>query len=182
MRVTEVAKRYAKALLIAAKQAGNHSKVDAELSEIVKGFNADLEVKAYFSNPTISADKKTATLNAALKGHQVSETVLSALKVLGQNDRLDMLEEVLVAYREMLDIEEGITRGVVKSAQPLNADAQKEIEQKIAKVLNKKIVLTYEQDPKILGGVVAQVGGWTLDDSLDTHLKKLNEELNRRAN
>jgi F-type H+-transporting ATPase subunit delta len=81
-----------------------------------------------------------------------------------------------------MDIEEGVTRGVVRSAQALNDDAKKEIENKINKVLNKKIVLTYEQDPKLLGGVVAQVGGWTFDDSLDTHLKKLNEELNRRAN
>lgn len=182
MRVAEVAKRYAKALLAAAKQAGNHGNVYAELSEIVKGFNVDVGVKAYFSNPTISADQKKAVLTAALQGHKVSETVVNALNVLGENDRLELMEQVLVAYREMLDLEEGITRGVVKSAQPLSADAQKEIEQKIAKVLNKKIVLTYEQDPKILGGVVAQVGGWTLDDSIDTHLKKLNEELNRRAN
>lgn len=182
MRVTEVAKRYAKALLAAAKQAGAHNQVYAELEQIVKGFNADLGVKSYFSNPTISAEQKVSVLNAALKGQQVSETILSTLKVLGENDRLELIEQVLVAYREMLDLEEGITRGVVKSAQPLSAAAQKEVEQKIAKVLNKKIVLTYEQDPKLLGGVVAQVGGWTLDDSLDTHLKKLNEELNRRAN
>jgi F-type H+-transporting ATPase subunit delta len=48
--------------------------------------------------------------------------------------------------------------------------------------LNKKIILTYKEDPTLLGGVVAQVGGWTFDDSIETHLIKMNEELNRRAN
>src|SRR5437868_4697254 len=67
-------------------------------------------------------------------------------------------------------------------AQALSTDAKKSLETKISGVLKKKIVLTFQQDPKLLGGVVADVGGWTFDDSIDTHLKKLNEELNRRAN
>ncbi|WP_295901214.1 ATP synthase F1 subunit delta [uncultured Bdellovibrio sp.] len=180
--VSEVSKRYAKALLAVTKQKGIHAKAFAELQTLAKGFSEDASVKNYFANPMISPDQKVAAVKAALTGKGVSEEVLNTLVLLGEKGRLEILDQVAHAFRDLLDLEEGVTRGVVRSAQPLSADAQKEIEQKINKVLNKKIVLTYEQDPKLLGGVVAQVGGWTFDDSIDTHLKKLNEELNRRAN
>lgn len=182
MQVSEVSKRYAKALLAVTKQKGTHSKAFAELQALAKAFTEDAGTKAYFANPMISSTQKISAIKAATEGKGISEDVMSALNVLGEKGRLEILDQVALAFQGFLDIEEGVTRGVVRSAQPLSADAQKDIEQKINKVLNKKIVLTYEQDPKLLGGVVAHVGGWTFDDTIDTHLKKLNEELNRRAN
>ncbi|MBV2168994.1 MAG: ATP synthase F1 subunit delta [Bdellovibrio sp.] len=182
MVASEVSKRYAKALLAVTKQKGVHSKAFAELQTVVAAFSSDASIKNYFENPMISPDQKVNAVKGALTGKGLSEEVLNTLILLSEKNRMGVLDQVALAFQELLDLEEGVTRGVVRSAQPLSADAQKEIEQKINKVLNKKIVLTYEQDPKLLGGVVAQVGGWTFDDSLDTHLKKLNEELNRRAN
>lgn len=180
--VSEVSKRYAKALLAVTKQKGIHAKAHSELQALAQAFTVDAEIKNYFSNPMISPDQKVAALKAAVAGKGVSEEVLNTLVLLGEKGRLEIIDQVALSFQDLIDIEEGVTRGVVRSAQPLSADAQKEIEQKINKVLNKKIVLSYEQDPKLLGGVVAQVGGWTFDDSIETHLKKLNEELNRRAN
>lgn len=182
MRVSEISKRYAKALLAVAKQKGIHTQVHAELQALVKSFAGDAAVKSYFENPMIGSDQKIAAVKTSLSGKGVSEEVVNTLVLLAEKNRFGVLEQISFAYRDLLDMEEGVTRGVVRSAQPLAADAQKDIEQKITKVLNKKIVLTYEQDSKLLGGVVATVGGWTFDDSIDTHLKKLNEELNRRAN
>ena len=182
MATSEVSKRYAKALLGAAKQKGVHAQAYKELQVIVQAVKSDATVQTYFENPMVNPDQKVAVVKAALTGKSLSEEVVNTLVLLAEKNRLGVLDQVLMAYQEFLDIEEGVTRGVVRSAQPLSADGQKEIEQKISQTLKKKIVLTYELDPKILGGVVAHVGGWTFDDSIDTHLKKLNEELNRRAN
>lgn len=182
MVTSEVSKRYAKALLAATKQKGVHTKAFAELQAVVKGFTGDAAVKSYFENPMVNSDQKVAAVKSALTGKGLSEEVLSAIVLMAEKNRLSALNDVVHSFQDLMDVEEGVTRGVVRSAQSLNDEAKKEIEQKINKILNKKIVLTYEQDPKLLGGIVAQVGGWTFDDSLDAHLKKLNEELNRRAN
>ena len=182
MRVSEVSKRYAKALLAVTKQKGVHAKALGEIQVLAQAFCQDVTTKSYFTNPMISSDKKIQAVKEALSNKGVSEEVFNTIVLLGEKNRIDILEQVALAYRDLLDAEEGLTRGTIRSAQPLSAEAQKEIEEKINKILNKKIVLTYVQDQKLLGGVVAQVGGWTFDDSIDTHLKKLNEELNRRAN
>ena len=182
MRVSEVSKRYAKALLAVTKQKGVHAKALGELKVVAQALTSDADVKAYFANPTVSAEKKAESIKAAFANKGVSDEVVNTLVLLAEKNRSEIVDQVALAFQELLDVEEGVTRGVVRSAQPLSADAQKSLETKISGVLKKKIVLTFQQDPKLLGGVVADVGGWTFDDSIDTHLKKLNEELNRRAN
>lgn len=182
MRLSEVSKRYAKALLVVAKQKGTHEKTFVELQTLSKAFTEDSTVRAYFENPMITPDQKVAAVKASLAGKPVSEEVLNALVLMAERNRVSILGDVAEAFQSLLDIEQGITRGVVQSAQPLSVEAQKELEAKIAKILNKKIFLSYQQDSKLLGGAIAHVDGWTFDDSLETHLKKLNEELNRRSN
>ena len=182
MKVNEVSRRYAKALLSVVKQKGIHAKAFAELQGVSDAFQKDSAISAYFENPMISSTQKVAAVKSAFQGKGLSEEVFNTLVLLAEKNRIQFLPEIVLAFQSYLDVEEGVTRGTVRSAQPLSAEAQKELEQKVAKVLNKKIVLTYQQDPKLLGGIVAQVGGWTFDDSIETHLTKLNEELNRRAN
>lgn len=182
MKVNEVSKRYAKALLAVGKQKGAHTRVHLELVKIAEIFHADPSTLSYFENPMISSTQKVTAIKAALGDKGLSEEVMNTLLLMAEKHRIHLIEEVKIAYQGFMDIEEGITRGVVRSAQPLSAESQKDLEVKISKVLNKKIILTYQQDNKLLGGAVAHVGGWTFDDSIETHLKKMNEELNRRAN
>lgn len=182
MRVNEVSKRYAKALLAAAKQKGQDSKVAGEIIAVAKIVSADSQIKEYFANPMVAVEQKMTAVKTAFEGKGLSEEVTNLLLLLAEKARLGLVEEIAEAYQALVDSEQGITRGVVKSARPIDASVKAELEKKIEQVLKKKIVLTFQEDAKLLGGVVAHVGGWTFDDSIETHLKKINEELNRRAN
>jgi F-type H+-transporting ATPase subunit delta len=63
----------------------------------------------------------------------------------------------------------------------LNEDDRRKLEQTIAGVTKKKVILNFTEDKKLMGGLVAQVGGWSFDDSLQSHLTRLTEDLNRRT-
>lgn len=182
MIISEVARRYAKALIVVAKQKGAHERVHSELVAISNVFKVDPEVQAYFTNPLVSAEQKKTVVQKTFEGKGLMDEVYNTLLLLAEKNRIGSFDEICEAYKEQVDAEEGVTRGYVKSAKALSEEAKKDLEAKINKVLNKKIILTYKEDPKLLGGVVAQVGGWTFDDSIETHLIKLNEELNRRVN
>lgn len=182
MKISEVSRRYAKALMALAKQKGQHTRALNELEAIAKIFKTDVSVHDYFINPLIGPDAKMTVVQNSFQGKGLLEEVYSMLLLLSEKNRMGKFEEIVAAYEEQMDVEQNITRGSVKSAKALSDDAKKELEAKIHKILNKKIILTYKEDPTLLGGVVAQVGGWTFDDSIETHLIKLNEELNRRAN
>lgn len=182
MRIRDASRRYASALMSLSKQKESQHIVLDQLAAISQVFANDASIREFFQNPIVPVDQKLSTLKSALNGQTLSDEVTSTLMLLVKRGRVDSLPEMVVAFRNSLDKEEGVTRGTVRSATALDAGARKAIEDKINKVLNKKIILTYSEDPKLLGGVVAQVGGWTFDDSIDAHLKKLNEELNRRSN
>lgn len=182
MSISEASRRYAKAMMALAKQKGRHERVHAELNAIAKMFKADSAVRAYFINPLISPEQKKNVVQASFGEKGLLEEVYNLLQLLVEKNRFGAFEDIVSAFDEQMDIEGGVTRGSVKSAKPLSDDAKKDLESRINKILNKKIILTYKEDPSLLGGVVAQVGGWTFDDSIETHLIKLNEDLNRRAN
>lgn len=182
MRIRDAARRYAKALMAVTKQNGSSHATLEQIAGVEQSLFADDSVMNFFANPTVTQAQKISTLEASLKGSNLSQDVSNLLLVLLKRERLTYLPEIVAAFRQSMDQEDNVTRGVVRSAEELSSDAKKDLEDKINKVLKKKIILTYEKDAKLLGGVIAQVGGWTFDASLDTQLKKMNEDLNRRAN
>lgn len=182
MSVSEISRRYAKALLGLGKQKGTHHQVMEEMQVIRQILAKNPEATAFFENPVITPQQKSEVIKKSFEGKGLSEDVMNLLLVLAENQRLSQIGEIAEALQLATDDEEGITRGIVRAAKPLAPDAQKELEQRISTTLKRKVVLKFQEDPKILGGLIAQVGGWTFDDSLETHLKKLNEELNRSAN
>jgi len=67
---------------------------------------------------------------------------------------------------------------VVKSLKPLSKEERTDIESKVSQVIEKKVIMSYKEDPSIIGGLVAEVGGYKFDDSITTHLKRLKEVMN----
>lgn len=182
MKITEASRRYAKALMAVAKQKGEHDRVGKEIALVAGVLRANSQAFDYFTNPIVSPEQKKTVLKNTFSDKGLLDEVYNLLLLLVDKNRFGNLEEVVEAYQAQVDLEQGVTRGSVKSAKALSDDGKKDLESKINKILNKKIILTYKEDPSLLGGVVAQVGGWTFDDSIETHLIKLNEEINRRAN
>ena len=176
-----IAIRYAKALLSLTKQKGIHAEALEQLRAVNQSLQSDPQLKEFFENPVIKPEQKSKILKVALSAQKFSEDVSSCLLLMADRGRLSLMSEFVQAFQDGIDQEDGVTRGTVRAAQPLGKEAQADLEKKITQVLKKKIVLTFKEDPSLLGGVVAQVGGWTFDDSIETHLKRLNEELNRGA-
>lgn len=176
-----IAVRYAKALLSLTKQKGSHAEALVQLKAVSQSLNSDPLLKDFFENPVIKPEQKSKILKIALGGQNFAEDVVSCLLLMADRGRLSLMSEFVQAFQDGIDLEEGVTRGVVRAAKPLSKEAQADLEKKITLVLKKKIVLTFKEDPSLIGGVIAQVGGWTFDDSIETHLKRLNEELNRGA-
>jgi F-type H+-transporting ATPase subunit delta len=182
MKITEVSRRYARALIAVAKQKGEHERVLNEVTAIAKILKTESQARSYFANPLIASEQKRAVIKNTFAGKGLMEEVYNLLLLLVDKKRMGRFEEIAEAYQAQMDSEHGVTRGFAKSAKALSDEGKKDLESKIKQILNKKIILTYKEDPTLLGGIVAQVGGWTFDDSIETHLIKLNEELNRRAN
>ena len=178
MRYSEAARRYGRAMYDLAKSKNEVDQVFNELRVLAQVAESEKEIANFLHSPLMSSEEKVKALKGALAG-KVREDVLSSLSLLADKNRLGIFSEIVAAFEAISDEAHGVTRGVVKSAAPVSADEKKRIEESVNRVTKKKVILTYEEDPSLMGGMITQVGGWTFDDSLQTHLHKLTEVLNR---
>lgn len=177
-RADVIAKNYSKALYAAAKQAGEHEKVMLELDVISSVLLSIEESRAFFSSPMIPTETKRSAAEKMMSSVQSPE-LREAMKIMMSNNRLGHLPSVRDEYHRLLDEEKGILRGKVFSSSDLADSVKKQITEKMAKHFGKQILFNYIIDPLVLGGTRVEIGGLSFDDSLQGHLHRMADDLNR---
>ncbi len=181
MKSGVLAKRYAKALFSFATENKTQDRVLNELRALVEVFCLDPEVARFFDSPMIPASEKLKCIKTSISESGVSSDLRQFLLVLADKGRLPLFGEIVEAFQEQIDASNGVCRGNVRSTTPLAPAERLQIEQTVEKVLRKKVIMTYKIDSSVIGGLVAQVGSFTFDDSLSSHLKRMGDELKRRT-
>jgi F-type H+-transporting ATPase subunit delta len=88
------------------------------------------------------------------------------------------LEHINDFYQNLADELKG-GPATVTSASALSADAVERIRAALSKRTGKEIVLEVRQDPRLIGGVITQIGDLVLDGSIGTQLLNMRESLKR---
>lgn len=181
MKAMELASRYAKSVFELTPTGAEQEKTLEELRTLAHEFAANSDVTDFLSSPLIKPEDREKALEAAVKNANVRENVHHLLLLLARNNRFQVFGEIVEAFESLVDEANGVVRGTVRSAANLGPADRQEIETIVEKVLKKKVIMTYKTDPSVIGGLVAKVGSYTFDDSLNSHLTRLNEELKRKA-
>jgi F-type H+-transporting ATPase subunit delta len=178
----ELAKRYAKAILEIGHQKGKAKEYASQIQTVSKIIFSQADVVQFFTNTTIAQDLKKKSLDSLFQNGAFSEDVKAFLYLLIDRSRFYALADIVQAAQNILDNEDGVTRGKIKSASQISEQTKHDYEKKISASLGRKIFLEAAIDPKVLGGVRIEVGGWTFDDSLETHLGHLSDKLMKQSN
>ncbi len=182
MKLGDLASRYAKALYELAQEGSNSEALLKGLRSFQELLAKDEQAKNYFLSPHISADEKEVAIEKVSQSIDVDKTLTQFFKLLNRKNRLMVLPEIVAYFQDLIDQSNNIVRGTVSSADVLSPEERKEVEAMILMRTQKKAVLTYKEDPSLIGGVVAEVGTYIFDDTIKMHLRKMKEDLTRRAN
>lgn len=181
MTISEVAHRYAKALYMLSSEGRTQDTVQKELRALKDSFEKDASLGEFLQTPLFTAEQKTKMVEQSLSNQQISEISKSFLMLLAKKGRLALLGQVVDAFQIENDKAHGVTRGTVRSTTVLSPEEREQLEDIVAKSTGKRVILSYKEDPSLIGGLIAEVGSYTFDDTLSTHLNRLKEELKRRA-
>ena len=178
MRAREVtARRYAKALFGAAREAGAAAAVGTELAAFQDAVAAYPEVHDVLSRPWIKpADRRGIALAIAEKTG-AGRLVRNFAGLIAERGRIDHLPEIAGAYRALLDEDLGQARVEVRTRVPLGPGDRQRLAARLGEMLGKRIILEEHVDQTLLGGFIAQVGSFILDGSLDGQLGRMRERL-----
>jgi F-type H+-transporting ATPase subunit delta len=181
MANSRIASRYAKAVYELAVDNRTQEKVFDDLRMLEAAVAKDHDIHEFLVSPMITTEDRVTVLTKTLENKGLSKEVFDLVILLARKDRLALLHDIVHAYEQQSDSANGVGRGVVRSATVLGQADRTRVEETVERVLKKKAILSYKVDPTVIGGLVAQVGSYTFDDSISAHLQRMNDELKRRT-
>ncbi|MBS3778811.1 MAG: F0F1 ATP synthase subunit delta [Desulfovermiculus sp.] len=181
MREQVIAKRYARALFaIGQEQGGEELKTYGQhLEQLAQVMREAPQLVRLFRNPIVRVEHKKGVVNAILDRLEITGTVRQFCFYLADRERLANFLEIQEYFSRLLDANEGILRGELVTAIDLTKTKQDQITKKLEKQLQGQLVLDYETDASILGGLVLRVGDKVYDASLRAQLDQMRETIKR---
>ncbi len=177
--IDQIAIRYARAMFEVATENSKQDQYLAELRAVAEAFEKSPELVEFFKSPSVTTENKQAAVKATFS--KASPDVFNLLSLLNDKNRMEFFCDIATSFENMIDDARGISRGTVRSASSLDPEQRKKLEDTVKKVTGRQVILKFENDPTLVGGLIAKVGGWTFDDSLSSHLQTMKDHLNRRT-
>lgn len=178
--ISAVASRYGRAIFEASKESQSLELVNLELKAVASSVFKDSNIQQYFTSPLVDLETKKNWIQNTL-GSKVHPNTLHLILILLENNRLNLMEQITQVMSDLVDTTKGVRRGVVQTSAGISDSGLQKLEQVISGIIGKKVILQAVKSPELLGGISAQVGGWTFDDTIDSHFDRLKEEINRRS-
>ena len=174
-----VSRVYADAFLQAAGDRAG------ELLEEFTSFQDDVlakqpEFARLLTGRSLGRDEKIRLIDRVI-APQASELFANFLRVLARHDRLDLLPSILHEAHIRHEKALGRRRVTVTSAVPLSDDTLAQVRERLQSALSFEPVIIPQVDPKVLGGLVIQVGDTVYDTSLRARLNQLRVRLRQRS-
>lgn len=177
MRDRKLATRYARALLAALATGADQSLADEFLNALASSLRTNAEFRGFLLDPASSATVKKEILDKLCAAHGAPERVTTFLRMIVDNARLGSLPSIAEVFHLERESAQGVVSATLTAASPLTPEHQVRAAAALGKITGKKVNLTIEVDPELLGGVVAQVGSMVYDGSLKTQLARLRSTM-----
>ncbi len=172
---SSAATRYAQAVFSLGKERGTLDVWQNDLTELAT-LTGDTRVSSYLSNPSITADTKLATLEASLPS-TVQPELRNLAKLLVVRNRTNLIPQIREIFEDQVRTERGITVAQVTTAEPLTAEEEALVREKLTAMTGNTIEITSTVDPDLIGGIVVRIGDQVIDGSVRNKLERMRTRL-----
>ena len=178
--MSQLSERYASALYDVTKEKGNTQEVLEVLVELRQSLTENKGLLEIFNSPLMSDTEKQDVLKTAV-GAGLNDELSTFFDLLTKNNRITEIPSIAKAFEEKVAGDLGVEKGTVCSAVELSDSEKTNVQKLIEEKLGKKVTLSYAVDEKMIGGIEAKVGSYIFEDSIKTHMQKLNDFITRRV-
>jgi len=169
-----VDKRYAEALVDVAENNNSLDATQVELGIFAEMYIQQPEFRSFFHAPEIGNEEKKNTLKNIFNGS--TSTVLPFLQLLLDKGRISNLPGIYKEYIEISDKRKKVLHLEISTAAAIDDLQLAKIKEKYRKEYSATDVkATITVEPKLLGGIVIQIGDRVIDGSIKGRLKGLKD-------
>ncbi len=168
-----IARPYAEALFKAASADLNGAAVWVEaLQEIAK----NPQLQQFSDNPNVSAEQVFDVITGVVQTSLPAQAT-NFLRTVIENGRLSVLPEIAAQFRAMKNAQSGSSDAVVYSAFAMDDAALGDLAATLEKRFARKLNVSVELQPDLIGGVRVVVGDEVLDASVKARLEQMKTVL-----
>jgi F-type H+-transporting ATPase subunit delta len=173
----EIAVVYSRSLFEAALDADELDVVREQLGEFADALDQDRQLQVFFFSPYFSTSEKKDGLHKAVDGAEA--LFMNFLELLLENHRMPAIFRIRRNYDRLWETHNRLLPVEVTSAVELDAETVRSIGDRIAEQTGRKVELSANVEPDILGGIVVRVGNQVLDASIRNRLETLRKQVVR---
>jgi F-type H+-transporting ATPase subunit delta len=166
-----IARPYAEAVFGLADQAGKLAEWSAALANLAE-VAADARVRVVIGDPNLSV-AKIAGLFLSVLGGRLPDDAENFIRVLAENGRLDVLDEIRTQFEALKNEREGVLEAEVISAFEMDNAQVDDLVARLEKHAGKKVKAHITVDKELIGGVKVVLGDKVLDGSARAQLGAL---------
>jgi ATP synthase F1 delta subunit len=175
----ELATVYSRALFEAALEKGELDEVREQLGQVADAVEESRDLQVFLFSPYFSTEEKKDGLRKAIDG--ATPEVQNFLELLAEKHRMPALFRIRRNFDKLWEQENKLLPVQVTSAVELDPQVVEHLGARIGEQTGRKVELTSEVDPDILGGIVLRVGNSILDASIKNRLEQLRKQVARGA-
>jgi F-type H+-transporting ATPase subunit delta len=177
--VEELAEVYSRALFEVAKEHRIVDRVHDELGQFADALEENAQLRLFFFSPYFSSEEKKDGVARVVEGGD--EHLVRFLELLAKRHRMPAIHRIRRAYDELWAEENRLLPVSVTSAVELDEGLVESIGERIGEQTGRRVQLSSQVDPDVLGGLVVRVGNMVLDASVRNRLEQLRKQVQRAA-
>jgi F-type H+-transporting ATPase subunit delta len=171
---------YAEALFEAARERDELEETLDNLHEFVNALEENEELQLFFYGTPLPERQKRRAIDGLTEGMTTSTT--NFLKVLVDNGRAEILEDVVRRYEDLVEEHMGRVEVELTTAVELTEEELDRIRDRLGRILEgKEVILETNVDPDLMGGAVFSFGGRRIDGSVRGQLLNLRDSMLERG-
>jgi F-type H+-transporting ATPase subunit delta len=173
----EIAAVYARSLFEVAREHDKLDDVREQLGEFADALSENRDLQVFFFSPYFSTAEKEDGLERVVSG--ADPVVVNFLKLLIEKHRMPALMRIRADYEALWEEENKLLPVQITSAVELDGSIVKQLGDRISEQTDRKVEVSANVDPEILGGIVVRVGNSVLDASVRNRLEQLRRQVAR---
>ena len=168
-----IARPYAEALFKASVNDANA--VLTWLDELAC-VSAQAQLLQFADSPAATNEQVYAVVSGVMKS-ALNEHAQDFIRTVIANNRLAFVPEVAAQFRSLVNAKSGSSDAVIYSAFPMEGAALAEASQVLEKRFARKLNVSVELQPELIGGIRVVVGDEVLDTSVKARLEQMKMAL-----
>lgn len=176
MTKNTVARRYAQALFRLLDQ-GSLENAQTGLQALANALQESTALKHVLASPVFTLEEKASVLTACSERAGCPPTMGRFCEQLLKKNRVGVLPEIAVAFRDLMDKERGKQQVSVTSAHSIDGNARENLQSKLQGLLKRPVDVAFKEDPSLLAGIQIRIGSKVYDSTVKGQLQKMRAQL-----